>query len=159
MEEKVRIYYTKDGWVCERFPYDLPIDDEGRYMLVGEDDYEKTLGAKTHFAWRVVDGELTEERYEETPAEETLENLRNLREEICFPVINRGQMWHDSLTAEQRQELQDWYKAWLDVTETMEEPLAPEWLFSNQNKKENEQDGTNQDSAIHEQTTSSDDAE
>lgn len=54
--------------------------------------------------------------------------LRAKRQSICFPIINRGQLWYDTLTDAQKNELKVWYKAWLDVTETMEEPVKPKWL-------------------------------
>ena len=59
---------------------------------------------------------------------ESLDVLRKKREEICFPIINRGKLWYDSLSSEQYQELKDWYKKWLDVTETNIVPETPEWL-------------------------------
>lgn len=59
---------------------------------------------------------------------ESLDVLRKKREEICFPVINRGKLWYDSLSSEQYQELKNWYKKWLDVTETNIIPETPKWL-------------------------------
>lgn len=59
---------------------------------------------------------------------ESLDVLRKKREEICFPIINRGKLWYDSLSSEQYQELKDWYKKWLDVTETNIIPETPKWL-------------------------------
>ena len=59
---------------------------------------------------------------------ESLDVLRKKREEICFPIINRGKLWYDSLSSEQYQELKDWYKKWLDVTETNIIPKTPKWL-------------------------------
>lgn len=55
-------------------------------------------------------------------------NLRSRRQLICFPIINRGQLWYDNLSKTQKSELNTWYKSWLDVTETMEEPEVPEFL-------------------------------
>lgn len=57
-----------------------------------------------------------------------LDELRQLREKSCFPIVNRGILWYEKLTAEQKEELNAWYEAWLDVTETkvMPEPLV--WL-------------------------------
>lgn len=55
-------------------------------------------------------------------------NLRVQREIECFSIINRGQLWYNSLTEEQLAELQVWYKAWLDVTETKITPEKPSWL-------------------------------
>ena len=59
---------------------------------------------------------------------ESLDVLRKKREEICFSIINRGKLWYDSLSSEQYQELKDWYKKWLDVTETNIIPETPKWL-------------------------------
>ena len=56
------------------------------------------------------------------------DKLRARRAAECFPVINRGQLWYDKLTAEQRSELSEWYEAWLDVTETMTVPEMPGWI-------------------------------
>ena len=53
---------------------------------------------------------------------------RRRREKKCFPFINRGQLWYDSLTDIQKAELTTWYKAWLDVTVTFTEPAKPAWL-------------------------------
>lgn len=58
----------------------------------------------------------------------TDEELRELREKECFPIINRGVMWYETLTQEQTYELKDWYNAWLNVTETKQVPEKPEWI-------------------------------
>ena len=60
--------------------------------------------------------------------EEILQELREQRENECFSIINRGQLWYNTLTAEQLAELQVWYKTWLDVTETKVIPTKPSWL-------------------------------
>ena len=60
--------------------------------------------------------------------EEYKDYLRRERERICFPVINRGAAWYARLTPEQNEELQAWYQAWLDVTETKVKPQTPEWV-------------------------------
>ena len=54
--------------------------------------------------------------------------LREQREQICFSVINRGKLWYNCLTAEQLAELKRWYHDWLNVTETLQIPVKPEWL-------------------------------
>lgn len=64
-----------------------------------------------------------------TPTDgEILDNLRMQREEECFLIINRGQLWYDTLSNEYKAELNDWYHAWLDVTETKVVPDKPVWL-------------------------------
>ncbi len=54
--------------------------------------------------------------------------LRQRRASLCFDIVNRGQVWYNTLTEEQRQELQEWYQAWLDVTDTLVEPIKPKLL-------------------------------
>lgn len=61
-------------------------------------------------------------------SEEIKNYLRHHREAECFSIINRGQLWHDGLTGEQRAELKEWYIKWLDITETLVVPKKPEWL-------------------------------
>lgn len=60
----------------------------------------------------------------------TLASIRSQREAECFPVINRGALWYDKLTAEQRSELSAWYEAWLDAPQTGVAPSKPTWLES-----------------------------
>ena len=57
-----------------------------------------------------------------------LAEFRRYRSSKCFPIINRGAVWYDRLTEEQKAELREWYQAWLDVTETRVIPQKPEWL-------------------------------
>lgn len=56
------------------------------------------------------------------------QNLRELRECECFSYINRGQLWYNTLTEEQKVEFQEWYYAWLDITKTLKVPVKPKWL-------------------------------
>jgi hypothetical protein len=62
--------------------------------------------------------------------------LRQKRERVCFPVINRGQLWYNQLSSEQYVELVNWYHAWLDVTNTLVAPKAPAWLNKKLTQKE-----------------------
>lgn len=49
----VKIYYNKNGDVCNRYPNNYPIDDENRYIEVSEEDEEKTLGAPFGMKWHI----------------------------------------------------------------------------------------------------------
>ena len=60
--------------------------------------------------------------------EEVLAHLRNRRELECFSIINRGRLWYNNLTSEQHDELAEWYRAWLDVTDTRVVPDKPNWI-------------------------------
>ena len=123
-----KIYFNNDGWVCNRYPYNLQIENENSFIDVSQENFEKTLSSQQYFAWRVQNGSLLNERYEETPTEELLQELRLRREQECFSVVNRGQFWYDSLNFDQKQELQNWNQAWLNVTETKIIPAKPVWL-------------------------------
>lgn len=59
---------------------------------------------------------------------ETADFLRQERKRICFPIINRGKLWYNTLTTEQLSELKQWYFDWLNAPETLKIPIAPEWL-------------------------------
>lgn len=56
------------------------------------------------------------------------QHLRDRRAFECFPIINRGQLWYETLTETQKAELKVWYQAWLNVTETRTVPEKPNWL-------------------------------
>ena len=65
---------------------------------------------------------------DENVIQNRINNLRMKREHECFSVINRGVLWYNTLTEQQRLELDAWYKEWLDVTETLVIPTKPSWL-------------------------------
>lgn len=54
-----------------------------------------------------------------------LAKIRLRRERECFSVINRGALWYEKLTEEQRAELSTWYQAWLDAPQTGVIPEKP----------------------------------
>lgn len=62
------------------------------------------------------------------PIEHSKQLLRNLRETECYSIINRGNLWYNTLADWQKSELQTWYKAWLDITETFVIPTKPSWV-------------------------------
>ena len=132
----MKIYYNNDGWVCHRVTYNF--SDEVGFIEVSEEENEKTLSTRRNFAWKVVDGELVNVRIANNTDEENLEKLRDIREWECFPIINRGVLWYNTLTTEQQQELNTWYQAWLNVPQVYLEtkptdietiiPTKPNWL-------------------------------
>lgn len=54
--------------------------------------------------------------------------IRKEREKECFPIINRGALWYNKLSEEQKQELSEWYEAWLDAPATNVIPDKPLWI-------------------------------
>lgn len=84
-----------------------------------------------HFgAYKVSDSKISfdEEHEKALQSEAEKEDLRTRREKECFSVINRGQLWYEGISIAQMLELRQWYKAWLNVTETMVVPDKPSWL-------------------------------
>lgn len=89
------------------------------------DDFENNYGS-----YYLSDNVLVKSSSKQTEIENKREltNLRYQREKTCFPYINRGYLWYNKLTDEQKEELDSWYQAWLDVTDTKVIPEIPEWL-------------------------------
>ena len=59
---------------------------------------------------------------------QTLSKIRGRRATECFPIVNRGVLWYEKLTDAQRQELSEWYEAWLDAPQTGFVPNMPVWI-------------------------------
>ena len=53
--------------------------------------------------------------------------IRQLRRKECFDIADRA-AWYDTLTQEQKAEVQSWRKAWLDAPETGIIPEKPKWI-------------------------------
>lgn len=67
------------------------------------------------------------------------EYYRLAREKYCYPIVNRGKLWYDRLLPSQVSELNEWYEAWLDVTETHQLPADLAWFNDKLNKLEEEE--------------------
>lgn len=82
------------------------------------------------YAYRLQDRELVYNgnAYQKHLDEEVKAEYRQRRETECFSVINRGQLWYEGISIQQLLELRQWYKDWLEVTETMVVPEKPTWL-------------------------------
>lgn len=117
------------------------LDEQGfitSYALVGDlvdgielPDPEDIVHFEEHFAaYKVRDGTAAfdNEHNEALQTEAKKAEFRRRRETECFSIINRGQLWYEGITLTQLIELRQWYKAWLNVTETMVIPEKPEWL-------------------------------
>ena len=86
---------------------------------------------EAHFtAYRVRDGTLSVDGAQAAleQSEAAKAKYRKRREVECFPIINRGQLWYDTLSAAQLAELKTWYQSWLDGTNTLAIPEKPAWL-------------------------------
>lgn len=117
------------------------LDEQGyihSYAVIGDlvggielPDPENLTHFETHFsAYKVRDGTVAfdSEQNALLEQEQLKDAFRQRREKECFAVINRGQLWYESITLPQLLELRAWYKAWLNVTDTMDVPEKPAWL-------------------------------
>ena len=115
--------YIKAYALIGGFSSPSAIVDEPENLDDFEDNYR---------SYYLSDGNIlvkSDDKQKEIEEQRELTNLRSQREKICFPIINRGEMWYSRLSAEQKDELNAWYQAWLDVTNTKVVPETPEWLF------------------------------
>ena len=94
---------------------------------LSEEEYEVGFDGRIYSATEMLGAEYQARKaaYEE---QQTLIALRYRRSEECFPIVNRGALWYDKLTEEQKAELSEWYEAWLDAPQTGSAPDRPAWL-------------------------------
>lgn len=118
----------------------IQIDENGyvqNFVIVGESsacDIEveepENFDMMRWNAYRLIDGvlKLDNEKLDNMKLEEQKNEIRHRREKECFSVINRGQLWYETIGLSQLIELRKWYKAWRDATDTMVIPECPSWL-------------------------------
>jgi hypothetical protein len=72
---------------------------------------------------------FSSQKYYETLNGDKLNKLRRKRKWYCFNIINRGQVWYNTLTEQEQEELQEWYQEWLDITSdpdlNLDNPILP----------------------------------
>ena len=80
-----KIYYNENGWVCNRYPYDIEITDENRYIEVDDETYSKTLQCEIGKSWRVIDGELSMQIYNENEYQKNVyqEEMKTLKQQLA----------------------------------------------------------------------------
>ena len=108
------------------------------YALVGTlidgievPDPEDIEHFETHYAaYGFADGKVSFNDVWQTMLDKAkvVDEIRNRRETECFPIVNRGQLWYDKLSKKKKEELEQWYQAWLDATNTGGVPEKLAWL-------------------------------
>lgn len=129
--------HLKEDTITIHYDEVQAVEEQGHYVIIAE---YPNGGKEVEWIVDVKGIEYQPERdveeeiqvYIPYTNEELLENkknsLRNKRTSECFPIINRGELWYDNLTQRQFEELEKWYNDWLNVTETLEEPIKPSWI-------------------------------
>lgn len=81
----MKIYYNKDGWVLDRYPYEEFHSKKSMFIEVDEATYERTLSTNEGFRWRVSDGKLSEEVYDQRIIDEIerLNEIMRLKDYLC----------------------------------------------------------------------------
>lgn len=130
IQKVLQFKLNKDGFIDEfMLPGGEAILPEGISLELADDfDIEDF---KQHYAAYQFKNNKLERNEEQLPLvikERNDNELRLTRQRECFSVINRGSLWYDFLTFEQKEELREWYQAWLEVTDTNEIPQKPLWL-------------------------------
>lgn len=112
-----KIYYNLEGWVCRRYPKDIPIDDPNRYIEVDKSEYEKTLYVDVGYAWRVVDGKLVVEKYGEIPPYIEIDELKTKLRDTDYQATKYAEGW---FTEEEYAPIKAQRQAWRDRINELE---------------------------------------
>ena len=112
IKEYALIGQIEGGQDFDQFPDDL-------------DDFENN-----YQSYKFINGLLykNQDKAEEVELEKKKIDLRNKRKTECFDYINRGALWYNRLSKNQKEELEQWYDNWLNVTDTLLIPEKPSWL-------------------------------
>ena len=125
----MKVLLDENGYVRS---YAFIGDLDGSIEVIDTDfeEISKEQFQKEYRSYRLVDNKLVkdETKLDEVALSDKKQLLRQYRDSQCFSVINRGILWYNTLTDAQKAELNEWYHAWLDVTETLVVPEKPDWL-------------------------------
>ena len=109
---------NKEGFVESPYTLDADIIKE-----IDDDTYEMLMSCRIGMNWRLIGDEFRMVDVLDADI------IRQRRQSECFNVIDiKSQLWWNHLAEEKKQELNKWYEAWLNATETKVIPVKPEWL-------------------------------
>ena len=113
-----KVCINKDGWLGG-----IHCSDATTVIEISDEEFQKVSTIPFYQNWRYVKGQFVlQDLYDN-------DSLKLRRQKECFNIVdNRSPMWYNHLSDEQKAELDAWYQAWLDVTETHVIPNKPEWL-------------------------------
>ncbi len=122
VEKEVIVHHDEEPEKAEVFHYERIIDK----------NFKKIIDEPAQPPKDAYDEKVVEYYYRLYTPDELVENAKNeirqLREEKCFPIINRGYAWYCLLSYEQLNELKSWYKKWLDAPDTGAMPEELSWV-------------------------------
>lgn len=102
MEEKVKIYYDKStGYLCGRYPKDLPIGESTPFIEVAEEEASETYVCEYGKVWAVKNGSLQKVEDAETTAsdeykayarENEISSLKNYLTETDYVISKLNEL-------------------------------------------------------------------
>lgn len=124
----IEVVLTNEGYVSL---FNLDVDQT--YMqnsILVEDDVDREHFITNSMFYKIIDNHLVFDEDKKAKADHKfrINTIRMRRQKECFSVIDRSQLWYNSLTNEQKAELQEWYEAWLIAPDTLVIPTKPDWL-------------------------------
>lgn len=117
MNSSFKIYYNKEGWVCQRYPHDIEITDDCEYIEVDRKTKEETLHVELGYAWRVVDGKLVVEKYGEMPPYIEIDELKTKLRDTDYQATKYAEGW---FTEEEYAPIKAQRQAWRDRINELE---------------------------------------
>lgn len=107
-----KIYYDENGWVCNRYPYDIPITNENRFIEVDDEIANKTYACEQYKSWRVVNGKLVVEQYQKIPQQELYQQeYYDLKQKLVDMDYKTSKYTDGEYTEEEWQEIVNERKA------------------------------------------------
>lgn len=124
----IEVVLTNEGYVSL---FNLDVDQT--YMqnsILVEDDVDREHFITNSIFYKIIDNHLVFDESKKAEADHKfrINTIRMRRQSECFSVVDRSQLWYNSLTNEQKAELQEWYEAWLIAPDTLVIPTKPDWL-------------------------------
>lgn len=124
----IEVVLTNEGYVSL---FNLDVDQT--YMqnsILVEDDVDREHFITNSIFYKIIDNHLVFDENKKAKADYKfrINTIRMRRQVECFSVVDRSQLWYNSLTNEQKAELQEWYEAWLVAPDTLVIPTKPDWV-------------------------------
>lgn len=108
-----RIYYDENtGYLCDRYPTDIPHTEDSPFIEVDNEQYEKTFCVEVGKTWAVVDGKL-----EIVDEAKTIENSdyqnRLLNNELAD--LKSWFTWYDTQTIQYARDIRIYENSKIDI--------------------------------------------
>lgn len=114
-----KIYYTEDGWICERYPYWYDATD--KYVEVTDEEFQATLHCPTLKFWKVVGGKLELVDYDIDTPETRCIKISMLKERLASSDYQAIKYAEGQLSEEEYAPIKAQRQAWRDEINRLEE--------------------------------------